>query len=54
MVATLKTFEVNLEILRDNNPRKRKLAEGNKGKSKDNKASSLIAIVTVSMPKQSG
>ena len=50
MVTTLKTFEVNLEILRDNNPRKRKPTEGNKGKSKDNKVGALATVI-VTMPK---
>ena len=54
IVSTLKDFEVNLEILRDNNPRERKPEDKNKGKGKDKAGSAAAATVTVTLPKQSG
>ena len=53
IVATLKDFEVNLEILRNNNPRKRKPEDKNKGKGKDKAGSTIATTVTVTLPKQS-
>ena len=55
IVLYLKDFEVNLEILKDNNPRERKPTEDkNKGKgSKDKDSKAATATVTVSLPKQS-
>ena len=52
IVATLKTFEVNLEILRNNNPRERKPTE-DKSKSKNNKLTTATTV-TILLSKQLG
>ena len=50
-MSILKDFEVNLEILRNNNPYERKPEDKNKGKGKDKVGSTIAATVTVTLPK---